>query len=357
LAVEPKGTRNRATSVKDVAKLAGVSGKTVSNVVNGYVHVTPEMRARVQRAIDALNYRPNPTAQLLRRGQTGIITLAVPRLDVPYFAELAGLIVRAADELGYTVLVDQTEGQRDRELALFHGDRRRLYDGVIYSPLALGRSELIARRDVTPLVLLGERVSGGPADHIAIDNVAAAAMATEHLVAIGRRRIAAIGHQPNASGETAHLRLQGYRQALEAAGIAPQDSLIAPATQFDRPSGARAMTALLEAHSAPDGLFCFNDLLAFGAMRVLHDHGIRVPDDIAIVGFDDVDEAAYGVPSLTSISPDKAEIAAQSVRRLLNRMRHDDGPPQEIVVAHRLQIRETTAGTGTQAKHAAPETP
>ncbi|MBM0259289.1 LacI family DNA-binding transcriptional regulator, partial [Micromonospora sp. 4G55] len=167
--------------LKDVAERAGVSVKTVSNVVNGYLHVRPDTRARVEEAIAELNYRPNLSARNLRKGRTGVIALAVPELDIPYFAELARHVVTAAAERGWTVLIDQTGGGAERERVAAAGIGDHMIDGLILSPLALTAEDL-AGLDGTPMVLLGERVDHGPADHVAIDNVAAAREITAHLV-------------------------------------------------------------------------------------------------------------------------------------------------------------------------------
>ena len=207
------GNSRPRARLKDVASRAGVSRATVSNVVNGHANVSAATRAKVHSAIDELNYRPNMAARNLRRGRSGLIALAVPELDIPYFAELAAHLVTAAERLGWTVLVDQTGGDNERERLVLDGFRSQLIDGLIISPLATGRHDLVARRDTTPLVLLGERVYDGPADHVSIDNVAAARAATEHLLQGGRRRIAAIGEQRRPSSGTARLRLQGYVEA------------------------------------------------------------------------------------------------------------------------------------------------
>ncbi len=220
--------RSGKTTLKDVAARAGVSPKTVSNVVNGYEHVTPETRSRVEAALEELGYRPNLSARHLRRGASGIIALVVPELDVPYFAELARHVIRAAAERSLTVIIDQTDGDPERERVVLEGDRALLLDGLILSPLGLAREDLERRRDGTPLVLLGEHISGGPVDHVWIDNVAAAREATRHLLSLGRRRIAAIGDQPYEHGETAQLRTRGFVTALQEAGIAPDQRLIVP---------------------------------------------------------------------------------------------------------------------------------
>ncbi len=177
-------------SLKDVAEHAGVSIKTVSNVVNKYQHVTPAMRERVQQSIDELGYRPNLTARHLRKGRTGIIALAVPELGNPYFAELAGAIIDAAAEHDITVLLDHTRGEREQEILVSQGFRARVIDGLIMSPLELAEEDLRQRDDDVPLVLLGEREYDLPHDHIAIDNVAAARTAVRHLISRGRASIA-----------------------------------------------------------------------------------------------------------------------------------------------------------------------
>ena len=159
-----------------------------------------------------------------------------------------------------------------------------------------------------------------PFDHVVIDNVAAASLATEHLLALGRRRIAAIGlWDPQAIGAP-RMRLQGYLEALAAAGIAADPQLQVPAYQWHRASGAAAMHTLLALPQPPDAVFCFTDLLAVGAMSVLHQAGLRIPEDVAVVGFDDVDEALYTVPPLTTISPDKAAIGRVAVQLLTQRI-------------------------------------
>jgi DNA-binding LacI/PurR family transcriptional regulator len=336
-----------ATTLKDVAERAGVSVKTVSNVVHGYAHVRAELRERVERTIVELNYLPNVAARNLRTGRSGIIALALPELDAPYFGELARLVVKAAEERSWTVLIDQTDGVRARELLVAEGIREQLIDGVIFSPRALGAAELAKRVQVdrTPMVLLGERIHGGPADHVAIDNVGAARTAVNHLVEIGRRRIAAIGADHTESSPAAHLRLEGYRIALRDSGLAQDDALIIPTEELHRIDGATAMSRLLELRPRPDAIFCFNDLVALGAIRTLTQRGVRIPDDIAIVGFDDIEDGRFSSPTLTSISPDKEQIARVAISLLLERLNGRGGaPPQEIRADYTLVPRESTLG-------------
>ncbi|MGH3660888.1 MAG: LacI family DNA-binding transcriptional regulator [Micromonosporaceae bacterium] len=336
--------------LKDVAERAGVSIKTVSNVVNGHPHVRQETRHKVEQAIEALRYQPNLSARSLRAARSGVIALAMPELDVPYFAELARHIVAAAERRGWTVLIDQTEGSRARERVVVAGIRRELIDGLIFSPLALTGADLAERRDSTPMVLLGERIggdSGDPlvADHVMVDNIAAAHTATTHLAHLGRRRIAAIGAQQVPAGVTARLRLRGYRRALQDAGLGVDPELIRPAPAYHRADGAQAMADLLDLPEPPDAVFCFNDLLALGALRTLWQRGLRAPEDVALAGFDDIEDGRFSTPTLTTIQPDKRQIGELAVQLLAERMTPSrQPPPREVFAGHQLVKRESTLG-------------
>jgi DNA-binding LacI/PurR family transcriptional regulator len=340
-----------APTLKDVALRAGVSVRTVSNVVNDYVYVARETRARVQAAIDELGYRPNLFARNLKLGRSRMLALVVPELDVPYFAELARLIIHEADEAGYTVLIDHTDGDERRERQLVTEDLRGVnFDGMIVSPLSLTAEQLEARRTSAPVVLLGERLFAAGVDHVAIDNVRAAREATAHLFSSGRRRIAAIGVQRESSG-TAKLRTIGFREAFAAAGAEVDEELLVEVSHYHRENGAAAMTRLLELPEPPDAVFCFSDLLALGALRVVLSRGLSVPDDVAIVGFDDIEDGRYATPTLTTIAPDKPEIARAAVRQLISRIEADDQSAHAAKTVHieapyRLIIRESTKGRG-----------
>jgi DNA-binding LacI/PurR family transcriptional regulator len=330
--------------LRHVAALAGVSIKTVSNVINDYPHVTAETRAKVEEAVRQLDYRPNLYARSLRGGRSDVIALAIPILDSPYFAELARSVVRAAARRGWTVFIDETEGDPQRELAAIRGLGPHLIDGLIFSPLALGSADIASQRLARPLVLLGERCLDGTMDHVAIDNIAAARVATEHLISLGRRRIAVIGDQPYVATDTARLRVAGYRAALAEAGIAASAAFLKQPAAFTREEGAKAMAELLALPQRPDAVFCFSDVLAIGAMRAIHDHGLRVPDDVAVIGFDDIAEGRFSVPSLSTISPEKDRLGELAVG-LLERRLGDNGsgfPAEEVEVNFSLKAREST---------------
>ncbi|RKS80715.1 DNA-binding LacI/PurR family transcriptional regulator [Motilibacter peucedani] len=335
-------------TLRDVALLAGVSPRTVSNVVNGYAQVSPQTRAKVEKALEQLDYRPNVLARNLANGRSGQVAVVVPYLDTPYFAELLQAIIPRVRARGFNVLVDQTDGDRAHEAELIRRKARGfLYDGMILSPLGLSQADLAGRDPDLPLVILGERSSDGAFDHVGIDDVAASCEAVTHLLSLGRRRIAAVGDQPYATGEAAQRRTAGYRLAHERAGLPVDESLIVQTPRFNRVDGATAMARLLDRPDPPDAVFGYSDLVALGAIRVLLERGLRVPEDVAVVGYDDIEDGRYSTPSVSTISPDKSTIAEAAVDRLLRRI-ESRGPVtgEEFVVPWTLVARESTVGRG-----------
>lgn len=333
-----------AVTMRDVAQHAGVSPKTVSNVMSGYPFIREETRQRVLASIDALGYQLNISARNLKSGRTGIIGLAVPELSLPYFAELADAVITAAEEHGLTVMIEQTGAIRERELAALARPRGHLVDGLLFSPLGLGPDDVEHLHTSTPMVLLGERIFHGPVDHVMIDNVAGTRAATEHLLELGRRRIAVIGTHPGELVGTAAIRYDAFAATLADAGVEPIEQLAMPAGPWHRATGAEAMEALLASEAKFDAVLALNDTLALGALRTLAKHEVRVPDDVAVAGFDDIDEARYSTPSLTTVDPGRAQIAATAVEILVGRMNGDDTEHREIIARYALHVRESTAG-------------
>ena len=344
------GRRQGAVTMADVARRAGVSVKTVSNVINGYPHIRPSTRARVEEAVRALDYRLNLSARMLRTRRTGLITLAVPELSMPYFAELADAVIRAADEYGLTVLIEQTSGRRDRELAVLAGARRTLTDGVLFSPLVLGPKDREAFSVDFPMVLLGERIFGVPTDHVTMNNVAGARVATEHLLGLGRRRIAVLGADLAATDAptSATLRLGGYAEALAAAGLDLDPDLVVPARQWHRFDGAQALGAALDRGVQVDGVFALNDALALGGLYALHARGLEVPTQVALIGFDDVEDVRFATPTISSVAPGRDEIARTAVRLLTERIEPAtaERPFVRVVTDARVLARQSTGEPG-----------
>lgn len=326
--------------LKDVAARAGVSVKTVSNVVNDHPNISAATRVRVQEALTALHYRPNVSARQLKYGKAGFLALAVPQLDSPYFAGLAAQVCADAADLGQIVLLDATRAERSAEQMVLDGMHTHVIDGVIFSPLALDAAEIAARSDGLQMVLLGERAVPPGYDHVAVDSVGAAAAMVAHLAGRGRTRIAAIGRE-SAQG-TASVRLQGFADGLATAGLPLDPSLVLGVPRYERADGYAAMQRLLDRPDRPDAVFCFNDLLAVGALRACAEAGVDVPGEIAVAGFDDIAESAYTNPTLTTITPDLAVLSREALRLVLARRTDPDRPAERVSVPWRLTVRAST---------------
>ncbi|WP_223691515.1 LacI family DNA-binding transcriptional regulator [Leifsonia poae] len=334
-----------SATLRDVAELSGVSVKTVSNVVNGYEFVKDSTRARVLAAIEELGYQPNLAARNLRAGRTGVIGLAVPELSFSYFAELADAVLEAARRRDYVVLIEQTGGDREAELELLRGPRLSMLDGLLFSPLGMSTDDAHFLDVNYPLVLLGERVFDGPTDHVAMQNVNGAFAATEYLIRSGRRSIAVLGAHENESVGSAALRLAGYRNALEQNGIPFSPELVVFRQGWHRTDGAAATLELRERGVRFDAIFALNDELALGALRVLNQENVRIPEDVAVMGFDNLVESQFAMPSLSTIDPGRADIAEKALTALIERIGdrdHTVGPPRSLDVPFTLIAREST---------------
>ncbi|WP_022891665.1 LacI family DNA-binding transcriptional regulator [Agromyces subbeticus] len=337
-----------STTLHDVASHAGVSIKTVSNVVNGLGRVSAATRERVLDSIAQLDYRPNLSARSLRSGRTGVIGLAIPELSLAYFAQLADAVIEEAERRGLVVLIEQTRGgDRARELELLRGPRRQLTDGLIFSPFGMTEDDTALLDIGSPLVLLGERLPDANVDRVTMPNVEAGAAATTSLLRLGRERIAVIGAHLDARHGSAVLRYEGFVEALRAGGVELHDELVVEVDLWHRSNGAKAMRELLSRGVAFDGLFAMNDELALGALRVLQEEGIDVPADVALIGFDNVDEGRFSRPSLSTVDPGRADIARMAVDLLLERIGgtvSDEVAPRELRSPFCVIDRESTGG-------------
>lgn len=327
--------RRSTVTLEAVAQRAGVSMKTASNAINGTGRMAPDTRARVMDVVDQLGYKVNVAARNLIRGRTGAISLAVPTLKAAYLAELAEAVIEAARDLDLVVYVttypdDGVRGSRTY-LEQFNP---QLSDGLL---LSMAEHERLDASDLDvpfPLVCLGSRHTFGKADRVASDDVIDARTATEYLLERGATSIAVVGaHTPfeadaiGAAAEgNAELRLRGVLDAASTAGHAIDPRLVG-VTGYDWTigSGMRAARSIIDSGVPFDGLVCLNDGLAIGAISALRESGLRVPDDVQVIGFDDIDEAAFLTPPLTTMDSRIDWIARTALERLVTRI--ENGPP------------------------------
>ncbi|MGW1339640.1 LacI family DNA-binding transcriptional regulator [Kribbella sp. NPDC002412] len=329
-------------TMADVARSAGVSTMTVSNVINGRPRVGAATRERVLAAISDLGYQVNLAARHLRAGRTGVVGLAVPELERPYFAQLAGRLADRFEAHGLRIVMERTGASREGELDAVAFSRLRMYDGLILSVVDIDPAELTQIRTDAPVVLIGERALPSRFDHVMMDNVDGARQATAHLLATGARRIALLGGNPDTSANMPALRAEGYAIAHTEAGVAMDPELVVRCN-FRLQDGYDGIRALVDGGIAFDAVFALTDVVAIGALRALADAGRRVPEDVQVVGFDDIDEASYLVPSLSSVNPGHDEMADAITSLLVAQITGGPtGDPQELVVPAELIQRGTT---------------
>ncbi|MEP6478938.1 MAG: LacI family DNA-binding transcriptional regulator [Rhodoglobus sp.] len=334
-----------------MANAAGVSPMTVSNVINAHPHVKSATRERVVKAMADLDYRVNVAARNLRAGRTFTIGLAVAELDRPYYGQLAARIVAEAARHNLHVLIELTGASRENEIDALGLSRNRMYDGLILTAVGLGAADADLLKVDFPVVILGERIFDGPVDHVAMANVDGAHAATRHLIDRGCRRIAIIDDHRDQETDASSLRYAGYRAALEEAGldIDPKLAITLDVPSFSLQDGRNAARRLVESGADFDGVFCVTDTVALGVMRGLADAHVRVPDDVLVIGFDNIEEAAFNVPSLSTVDPDHALMAKTAVDLLVRRISEagNRSAPVEFVSSYRVIERESTA-RGTQ---------
>jgi LacI family transcriptional regulator len=334
-------TRRRITS-RDVAKQAGVSRTTVSFVLNRVweASISVETRQRVLAAAEELGYVPDAAAQALARGRAqtiGMVFRAYPHIttDLAHFQIIEGLM-GIARQFGVRLLIDSVS-QTDTADTYVNLTRTKRIDGLILSD---SRVDDRALRDLVsdsfPIVLLG-RLPDVEICSVEFDNRGGARMAAEHLLALGHTKIGFIGYAP-AEHTGVVERLRGYQDALASAGVAFDEALVRY-DYFTADSGFDATMSLLEAWPRPTALFVTSDVLAFGALAAIHERRLTIPDDIAVVGFDDNPLAHFARPSLTTIRLSFEEMGRQAGKMLLDRIRDSAEPIRQVQLAAELIVR------------------
>ena len=319
--------RKRVT-IEDVARAAGVSRQTVSRAINDLGEISPQTRARVLRIAEEMGYRPSGIARGLATQRTRTLGLVIPDVANPFFSDVA----RGAEHVAYTgeynVFLCNTNEDPKRELAVLRSLEEKRVDGVVLCSSRLDDDELrriVARHPAVVLVNRrlepgGERTGVGS---VTIDDVAGGRIVTRHLLDSGHRAVGFLAGPP--ASHSGRWRAEGYRAALATAGLAVHPAWTVPCpASVD--GGHQAARDLLISHPELTALFCYNDLVAVGALRACADLGRRVPGDVAIAGFDDIMLAALVTPPLTTCRVPRYELGVQAMRLLLNQI---DGCPDE----------------------------
>jgi LacI family transcriptional regulator len=329
-------------TIREVAKVASVSSTTVSHVINGTRFVSEPVRARVLNAMDALGYQHNVLARSLRRGETHTIGLILPDSANPFFAKVGRSIEAAAFDLGYSVVLCNSEGNLAREQHYTQVLTQRQVDGVIFVAAGDRTKSLSVLLDrCAPFVVIDRDLPDVKADTVLADNRQGGHLATRHLLALGHRRIACISGPSNVTPSAE--RVTGYRQALTEAGLPTLESLILRG-DFQLEAGWSAALALLRSSAPPTAIFACNDLMAIGGIRAAAELGRRIPGDLAVVGYDDIELAAYSVPPLTTVRQPTADMGRRAVRLLVDRIGDPDLPHRREIFPTTLTIRASCGG-------------
>jgi LacI family transcriptional regulator len=329
-----------SVTIRDVARAAGVSTATAARALGGYGHASPAARRKVSESARMLGYRPNAVARALVSRATTTVGLVVGDIENPFFAAAARGLADVMDAHGYTVLLANADEDAERERRAVDALRARQVDGMVVVP-APGASpghlaDLVAAR--IPLVLLDRVVAGVEADSVLVRNAAGAHAAVAHLVALGHRRVGVVSDLPEITSSAE--RISGYRRALRAAGIEADPGLISIGgpTQAD---GEAAALRLLDRRDRPTAVFTANNFMTVGALRAARALGLRIPSDLALVGFDDLDWTTLVEPPVTVVSQPVTELGRTAGQRLLRRLGGDRAAPRRIRLEARLIVRRS----------------
>jgi DNA-binding LacI/PurR family transcriptional regulator len=330
------------TTIKDVARAAGVAASTVSRYLNGQLRVSPATEARVLEAVSELGYVPNAAARNLARRRSGVIGFVVPEISNPYFGAIADYVVEAVERHGRLVLLCSHRSQSVKQSSYIDLLASGAIDGMLYLGSFRSNERLaVAIADGLPVVVLDEPIAGLPPVHtVVMDDYAGGYQATSYLVALGHRRIAFVSG-PAELGSVQE-RYRGYCDALRKGGIETEEQ-VNLAGQFTEQFGMSALPHLLSPAQPPTAAFVASDYIALGLMSAAEAHGIRVPDDLSVVGFDDIRFSQYVQPRLSTIRSPLERLAHVGVELLFERLADPDAPARTEVLPVELVIRESAS--------------
>ncbi|WP_439871240.1 substrate-binding domain-containing protein [Pseudomonas syringae] len=334
-------------TIKDVAALAGISYTTVSHVLNKTRPVSEPVRLKVEAAIAQLDYVPSAVARSLKAKTTSTIGLLIPNGMNPYFAELARGIEDYCERNGFCVILCNSDDNPEKQRSYLRVLLEKRVDGLIVSSVAGDTSVTCGLTEVrTPLVIVDRELQGIDADMVRIDHEQGAWLATRHLLDLGHRHIACIAG-PRESA-VAELRLAGYRRAMQQVSIEVGAGW-AVHSEFTSPAGHEAAGRLLAEH-APTAIFAGNDVIAIGVLRAAAERSIRVPQDLSVIGFDDIQISRYVYPALTTVGQSIMQLGETAAGMLLSRIASPHATPVEKrLVKPCVVVRESTAAPNTSS--------
>jgi DNA-binding LacI/PurR family transcriptional regulator len=328
-------------TILDVSKEAQVSAATVSRVVNGKGRVNPAVAKRVLDAVERLQYVPNVSARNLRRNESRIVLILAPNVTNPYYTHIIAGIGKAAHQIGYSSFLCNTEGDQAQEEQLLNMLTRRQADGAILLATEQQSKWLTPYAERFALVQCSEYDPNLNIARVSIDNYAAAIDAMAYLLKLNHTRIGIIS-SVNKYVSTA-LRMKGYRDALAAADIVPKEDYIRYATiDYSFKSGFDAARSLLSQEKRPTALFCISDMLALGAIASAREMGFRVPEDVTVIGFDDVEQTTMFHPHVTTMAQPCFELGEKAMEMLESQLMHSSSP-REATLPHKLMVRESSS--------------
>lgn len=330
----------KTPTMREVAQLASVSVQTVSCVVNNTGSISPETRERVLQAIEQLNYHRDPIARSMRTGRTQLIGLLVLDITNPVLARIASAIEAAAYTRSYGVLLYNVSLDKRREHAYLKAVAERLVDGLIIVN-AVDRDKTFAdiQKSAFPTVLV-DCLATPSIPSVSVDNHQGAYLVTSHLAQLGHQRIAHLSGAP--ALEVARQRILGYQQALHDYGLAYSQIIHPPNNHWDYRSGYVAMQQLLRTAPLPTAVFVAGDQMAIGAYRALAEAGVCVPDDMSVIGFDDIEAASYITPPLTTIRQPLEEMGQRALALLFELLDSGQAASRQIILPPELILRQST---------------
>lgn len=335
----PRSTPPRRATLKDVARAAGVSQSTTSRALSGEGYVAGAARERIVAAADAMGYVPHAMARSLRKQVSRSVGVLVSDLRNSFYADLAAGIAGRARTRGYTMMLVDDQGLVDQELHAAQAFVATRAAGVIVTPLSGEVSSYLLRQHI-PVVEVDRQFSTGDCDAVVIDNASVARRMTDHLIALGHRRIALLIDETDWT--TGSERVAGYQRSLEDAGIPAEPALLVPAG-WDVGGARKAAVGILARRTSPTAVFAANNLLAEGVWRAASDLGLRIPEDLSIVSFDDAQWMSMVSPGVTAIAQDAVALGEAAMDRLLARIEDPESPVGTTVLEAQILPRGSTA--------------